>query len=104
MTLEPSADVIDNLRIALKNRKLKITVVAERLNIPYRSIQNYFAKRSDMPLNVYIRICQLARIPVEYPIHGLRFNFHIHTLEHVLYNLFGQSLPSFVFTPSGLRA
>jgi hypothetical protein len=51
MTLEPSADVIDNLRIALKNRKLKLTVVAERLNIPYRSIQNYFAKRSDMPVN-----------------------------------------------------
>ena len=102
MPPDASADVVDNLRVALKNRAVKLTVLAEKLGIPYRSLQNYFSKRSDMPLGVYIRICQYAAIPPQYPIHGLRFTIAWHPLQNALINILGDNLPGFSIDEKGM--
>lgn len=103
MTGDASADVIDNLREALKNRGMKLTDLSAQLSIPYRSLQNYFSKRSDMPLNVYIRICAAAHIPPQYPIFGLRFKLDLQALKSALVEVLGERLPAWTIEADGMH-
>lgn len=102
MSPDTAVDVVENLRVALKNRAVKLTVLAEKIDIPYRSLQNYFSKRSEMPLGVYIRICQYAAIPPQYPIHGLRFKIDWHPLQNALINILGENIPGFSIDEKGM--
>ena len=88
------ASVIDYLRTALKDRSVKMTTLSAETNIPYRSLQNYFAKKSDMPVSVFIRICAVAHIPPEWPIHCNRAKLDTGLLKQALIDVCGELLPT----------
>jgi len=89
-------DTVDHLRSALKRRSVKLTVLAERLGIPYRSLQNYF-KRREMPLSIYERICATCGIPRSYPMDGCRMKLDHLALSESLLHILWSELPSFEF-------
>ncbi|AZG77188.1 hypothetical protein [Methylocystis rosea] len=84
---------VEHLRAALKQRRVKLTDVARDLNIPYRSLQNYFNK-NDMPLSLYEQICRFARIPRSYPMDGCRMKLDVENIKTALVDVLGQKLPS----------
>ena len=47
-------DVVAGLRAVMKHRKISLTELADKLNIPYRSLQNWFSGNSSMGLETYI--------------------------------------------------
>ncbi len=69
-----------------------MTELAEQLQIPYRTLQNYFSLTSDMPLWVYIAICRAARIDPTYPING-SFKLNHHALQQALIDTLGNLIP-----------
>ena len=62
--------IAENLREMMRQKKLKITDVAERSGIPYRTLQNYLYGRTEFPITAYVAVCKAASIPFEMPIQG----------------------------------
>ncbi|MBY6244100.1 helix-turn-helix domain-containing protein [Methylosinus sp. Sm6] len=50
-------EIIEGLRRIMKAKGVKLTDISVKLDVPYRSIQNWFALKSDMPMPVFIAIC-----------------------------------------------
>lgn len=65
---DADAAIVDVLRAIMGRKGLKLTEMASQIGVPYRSMQNYFAKRSPMPLSVYISACAWLGITPEYPV------------------------------------
>ena len=86
--------VVDYLRAALKQRAVKLTTVSTETCIPYRSLQNYFAKKSEMPISVYLKICTVACIPLDWPLQGNRAKIDTHILRQALIDVCGALLPT----------
>ncbi len=68
--------IINGLRAVMKAKNVKLTELGRKLNIPYRTLQEWFACRNTMSLTVYIAICNelgvsgsfgelIANLPVE---------------------------------------
>lgn len=85
------SDVIDALLEVFGRRGLKVTRIAEITNIPYRTLQNYLAKKNRMPLGAYLAVCQAAGIPPDYPINR-RFKIAHHALQNALIDVLGPAL------------
>ena len=92
----PETDPIDCLRDTLRKRGVKLTSVAEKTGIPYRSLQNYFAKKSEIPLTTFLSICRAADIPPEWPIYGNRIKLDQALLRQALVDVMGDALPTVV--------
>jgi len=88
---ESDSEIIDALRDLMTQQKLKMTDVAKGINIPYRSLQNYMAKRSPMPLSVYIDVCEWIGITPDYLAKG-RFKLDHHALQRAIIEVFGEEL------------
>ncbi|WP_424361815.1 hypothetical protein [Methylocystis parvus] len=88
------------LREVLKRRAQKLTWLAETLEIPYRSLQNYFGK-TDMPLWVYERICKQAGLDPAYAVKKGQGLVERGYLAEALYEVMGDKLP--IFNENDLR-
>ncbi|WP_156967754.1 helix-turn-helix domain-containing protein [Methylosinus sp. PW1] len=93
MTDAKTDDTIAALREALRRRSIKLTTLAEKIEVPYRSLQNYLNK-NDMPLWVYEKICRYASIDPTYPINNGRSLINRNAIAGALIDVFGQELPS----------
>jgi hypothetical protein len=83
--------VLAGLRKVLRRRGVKLTDLASQIGVPYRSLQNYMAGTSRMPLDVYLRICGSIGITPDYPIAG-RFRLDHHALQRAIADTLGESL------------
>ena len=93
---------IAHLREALSIRGIPIKTLSERINIPYRTLYNYFNGTSDMPLRTFVAICNSASIPVEWPLHGNRAKLDHACLVKALVELFDVHMPS-VDSANGMK-
>jgi hypothetical protein len=89
---KPDDWLVVALRDALKVRRVSMRHLSEKLDIPYRSIQNYVSGESRIPGDVLLRIC--AEIGLE-PQHLLTGSFEIsHSdLYDSVHHVFGDLLP-----------
>lgn len=90
---DAESGVVDTLREVIDRRKLKITNVAEEAGIPYRTLQNYLAKTSRMPLAAYFDVCRAVGVPPDYPV-ARRFKIDHHALQQALIDILGPTLNS----------
>lgn len=49
--------IITALRAIMNSKRVKLTDIAIKIDVPYRSLQNWFSMSSSMPLPIYIAIC-----------------------------------------------
>lgn len=96
MTEAKRGETISALREVLKRRSIKLTTLAEKIDVPYRSLQNYFSK-TDMPLWVYESICRYSGVDPSYPIKNGRSLINRAALAEALIEVFGDALPSLSF-------
>ncbi|BBF92914.1 helix-turn-helix domain-containing protein [Blastochloris tepida] len=96
MPATENPDVVDTLRRVMEIRKVKMTALAERVGIPYRSLQNYLYKKSPLPLDVFMKICSSLDITPEWVFSG-RFHVDTHALRDALREVFGDLLEGFWF-------
>jgi hypothetical protein len=81
------------LREVLRRRAVRLTCLAEALQIPYRSLQNYFSKNA-MPLWVYEEICSRSGIDPAYPIKRGKVIIDRRRLAEALIDVLGDNLPA----------
>lgn len=62
---------VDNLRDRIRKQRLKLTQVATLIDVPYKSLHNYFSHKTEMPISVFIKLCEALNIPIYYPFYGL---------------------------------
>lgn len=86
------AKYITELRRIIDRRKVKITYLAKRVGIPYRTLQNYLSGRHRIPLQAYIDICYKLGITAEYPLVG-KFKLDHHALQKAILMALGPVLP-----------
>lgn len=82
---------IDRLRWVLDRRSIKLTDLARRTGIPYRSLQNYMYKKSRIPLSACVVICQNIGITVEY-LFDDKFKLDYHILKNCIHEVLGEQL------------
>ena len=58
-------DVMKNMRDHIDGQGLKHKVVAEKAGISNVNLSEYLSGKSRMPLDVYIRICDVLQVPTE---------------------------------------
>jgi len=79
------------LRSAMKEKKMSLTGLSKRVEIPYRSLQNYFSGNTKMPAVVYVKICEELGIDNHYVLHG-SFEFSHNAFRDALLDVIGNGL------------
>ena len=93
-----AVQVVDNLRDRMRKQRLKLTQVSTLTDIPYKSLHNYFSHKSEMPLNVYIKICEALNMPLYWPFYGLS-PIESSPLNRALQKVFDNILPHVAVGP-----
>jgi transcriptional regulator with XRE-family HTH domain len=85
-------ETLSNIRQLIKSRRVPVKYLANKLNIPYRRLQNYIYGQSEMPVSILFAIADTLGVSVDY----LRFekpSIEHHILQQALFKIFGQQLP-----------
>ncbi|XYD09645.1 helix-turn-helix transcriptional regulator [Methylobacterium sp. NMS12] len=97
--ISPAA-LADTLRAAMAKRSVKLTDLAQLTGVPYRSLQNYLTRKTDMPASVYLKICaQLGLDPFYVAAEKSALDYR--ALRGALVNALGQHLPTHEFDEKG---
>lgn len=89
-------EIVATLREAMKKRAVKLTDLSRLTGVPYRSLQNYFSRRTEMPAQVYLKICaQLGLDP--FYVKEESFKIEFVPLRNALLNTIGHQLPTHEF-------
>lgn len=89
-------EIVPTLREAMSKRSVKLTDLARLTDIPYRSLQNYFSRKTEMPASVYLRICaQLGLDP--FYVKEDKFGIEYIPLRKALLSTIGDQLPTHEF-------
>lgn len=92
--------VADGLRAIMDRKALKLTDLAAATGIPYRSLQNYFSRKTEMPVSVYLKICKALVIDNVY-VDTKRFEVDYEALKEALRIALGPLLPRPEFNDQG---
>ena len=89
-------EIVATLREAMKKRAVKLTNLSRLTGVQYRSLRNYFSRRTEMPALVYLKIC--AQLGLD-PFYVKEENFKIEflPLRKALLDTVGQQLPTHDF-------
>lgn len=94
------AQIAATLRATMEKRSIKLTDLARLTNVPYRSLQNYLSRKTDMPASVYLKICaQLGLDP--FYVATEKFPIEYYALRKALVGVIGQQLPTHEFSEAG---
>lgn len=95
-----SLDVVATLRETMGKRSVKLTDLARLTGVPYRSLQNYFSRKTEMPVSVYLKICSQLGLDPFY-VKESRFTIEYYPLRAALLQVIGQQLPTHEFDETG---
>ncbi len=96
-------EIVPTLREAMAKRSVKLTDLARLTGIPYRSLQNYFSRKTEMPASVYLKICaQLGLDP--FYVKEEKFLIEYYPLRKALVRTLGGLLPTHDFLPDRTMA
>lgn len=103
MSDQSQQPVIDLLKTTMRRRSLRLTDVAERTGIPYRSLQNYFSRRTQMPVTAYLKICGVLGLDAEY-VKKEKFDLYLPALKEALQEALGHLVPHYESDDQGVRS
>ena len=101
MTDHDEPSVVDLLRRIMRSRSLRLTDLAERSGVPYRSLQNYFSRRTQMPVTVYLKLCGVIGLEAEY-VAKQQFDINRPALKIALQETLGHLVPHYVTNAEGI--
>lgn len=86
-------EVVRTLREAMAKRSVKLTDLARLTDVPYRSLQNYFSGKTEMPVSVYLKICENLGLDPLY-VKNESFVLEYYSLRNALVDTLGNLLPT----------
>lgn len=89
-------EIVATLREAMKKRSVKLTDLSRLTGVPYRSLQNYFSRRTEMPALVYLKLCAQLGLDPFYVKEG-SFKVEYLPLRRALLDTVGHQLPTHDF-------
>lgn len=100
MSEQADFPIVETLKGAMKARGLRLTNVAQLTGIPYRSLQNYFSRKTEMPATTYLRLCAALGLDPDY-VRRQRFDLDQDVLRKAIVRSLGPLVPTYVFYPNG---
>jgi transcriptional regulator with XRE-family HTH domain len=96
-------EIIDFLRRIIERRGLTLTTIAERIGVPYSSMQRYFLKKSSMPLTVYLACCDVLDVPSDYVVRRTVMPSHKELSQALQRVIKAELLPTFIEIEPGFH-
>ncbi|MEH3147255.1 MAG: helix-turn-helix transcriptional regulator [Methylobacterium frigidaeris] len=88
-----NVEVIGTLKEVMAKRSVKLTDLSKLTDIPYRSLQNYFSGKTQMPVTVYLRVCAVLGLDPMYA-KNESFKLEYYSLRRALIRALGELLPT----------
>lgn len=85
--------IVPTLRETMAKRSIRLTDLARLTDIPYRSLQNYFSRKTEMPASVYLKICANLGLDPFY-VKEEKFNIEYIPLRRALVRTLGHMMPT----------
>lgn len=85
------ADLIEDLKRLLADKKVSLRFLSHEIKIPYRSMQNYFSGESRMPAIIFIKILDYFACDIKYLRTGDNLLSH-EDLYDTMFKVFGDAL------------
>lgn len=81
------------LRLLLKDEKISIREAAERIDVPYRTLQNQLAGKNRMPASTFAKLTEMLDVPARFVAEGT-IKLDRYALTESLKQVLGDLLPT----------